>query len=32
MIEKYKQYEINSKFQSEYTFQIILDHATVNYI
>jgi len=32
MIEKYKQHEINSKFHSEYTFQIILDHAFINYI
>ena len=32
MIEKYKQHEINSKFQSEYTFQILLDHAIINYI
>lgn len=31
MLEKYKEYEIKSKFISEYTFQIILDNAIINY-
>lgn len=30
MIKKYKDYEISSKFTSEYIFQIILDHAIFN--
>jgi hypothetical protein len=32
LIKKYKEYEVNSKFISEYIFQIILDNAIINYI
>jgi len=31
MIDRYKQYEQNSKFPSEYIFQIILDNALIEY-
>ena len=31
MLEKYKKYEINSKFPSEYIFQIILDNSIITY-
>ena len=32
LIKKYKDYEIKSKFISEYIFQIILDNAIINYL
>lgn len=32
LIKNYKEYEVSSKFISEYIFQIILDNAIINYI